>query len=219
MFHGWPPLLGDDIEVLGAQIPGRGARLRERPYRRMAQLIPALVDAIRPRLDVPYGIFGHSLGAIVAFELVRALRRAGSPLPASLVVSARSAPQLPRKLPPIHPLPRAAFIQALEQRYGMADPMLRDPDMAALLYPPLQADMEMFETWVYEAEAPLPVPLVACVGSRDPTATPETLEAWREQTSERFTLHVVDGDHFYPLRNRAPLLGILRDALSSIIGR
>jgi medium-chain acyl-[acyl-carrier-protein] hydrolase len=100
----------------------------------------------------------------------------------------------------------------------VADAMLRDPDLAALLYLPLQADMEILETWVYEAEPPLPVPLVACAGSRDPTATPEALEAWREQTSERFTLHVVEGDHFYPLRNRAPLLGLLRDALSSIIG-
>jgi medium-chain acyl-[acyl-carrier-protein] hydrolase len=216
MFHRWPPQLGDDVEVLGAQLPGRGARLRERPYRRMAHLIPALLEAIRPRLDVPYGIFGHSLGAVVAFELARALRRAGSPLPASLVVSARPAPQLPRELPPLHPLPQTAFLQALERRYGIADPVLREPEMAALLYPPLQADMEILETWAYEAEPPLPVHLVACAGSRDPTVTPEGLEGWREQTSERFTLHLVNGDHFYPLSNPAPLFALLRDALSSI---
>lgn len=215
-FHRWPPQLGEDIEVLGAQLPGRGARLREQPYRRMAQLIPALVEAIQPRLDVPYAVFGHSLGAAVAFEVVRALRRAGSPLPASLVVSARPAPQLPRAQPPIHSLPQAAFLRALEQRYGIADPLLRDPEMAALLYPPLQADMEILETWTCAAEAPLPVPLVACAGKRDPTTTPEALEGWRAQTSERFALHSVDGDHFYPQSNPAPLLALVREALASV---
>jgi medium-chain acyl-[acyl-carrier-protein] hydrolase len=216
VFHRWPPLLGDDIEVLAAQLPGRGARLRERPYRRMVELIPALVEVIRPRLDVPYAVFGHSLGAATAFGLVLALRRAGAPLPASLFVSACPAPQLERELRPIHPLPQAAFLQALEERYGIADGTLRDPDLAALLYPALQADMEVLETWAYQAEDPLPVPLTACVGASDLTVTRDALDAWRAQSSESFTLHLLNGDHFYLLSNPPPLVRLLRDALAGV---
>lgn len=213
-FHRWPASLGEDVEVLGAELPGRGARLGEPGYRRMPELIAALVAATGPRLDVPYAIFGHSLGAAIAFELARALRRAGAPLPAHLVVSARFAPQLPRTLPPVHALPQAAFLRALGARYGVANGALDDPEMAALLYPPLQADMEIFETWAPQAEAPLATPITACGGSRDPTVTRAGVDAWREQTSAGFASHVLDGDHFYLLTDPQPLLGVVRAALS-----
>jgi medium-chain acyl-[acyl-carrier-protein] hydrolase len=188
----------------------------EPAYRRMPELIAAVVAAVEPRLDVPYAVFGHSLGAAVAFELVRALRRAGAPLPAHIVVSARPAPQLARTLPPVHSLPQSEFFRALAARYGIANGALDDPEMASLLYPPLQADMEIFETWVCPAEAPLATPITACVGARDPIVTRDDIDAWREQTSAGFTSHVVDGDHFYLLADAQPLLGIVRAALSSV---
>jgi medium-chain acyl-[acyl-carrier-protein] hydrolase len=215
-FHRWPASLDEDVEVLGTELPGRGSRLREPVYRRMSELVAALVAAVEPRLDVPYALFGHSLGAAVAFELVRALRRAGAPLPAHLVVSARSAPQLPRTLPPLHGLPQAEFFRALSARYGVANGALGNAEMAALLYPPLQADMEIFETWAYQAEAPLATLITACVGSRDPTVTRDGIEAWREQTSAGITCHLLDGDHFYLLADPRPLLGIVRSRLSSV---
>ena len=215
-FHRWHASLGEDVEVLGAELPGRGARLREPAYRRMPELTAAIAAQVTPRLDVPYAVFGHSLGAAVAFELVRALRRTGAPLPAHIVVSARAAPQLPRTLAPIHALPQAAFLRALSARYGVANSALDDPEMAALLYPPLQADMEIFETWAYAPEAPLATPITACVGSRDPTVTRDGAEAWREQTSAGFTSHVLNGDHFYLLTDPQPLLGIVRAALSGV---
>lgn len=215
-FHRWPAAIGEDVEVLGAELPGRGSRLREPAYRRMADLIAGVAAQVEPRLDVPYAVFGHSLGAAVAFELVRTLRRAGAPSPAHLVVSARYAPQVPRTLPAIHTLPQAAFMRALSARYGVANSALDDPEMAALLYPPLQADLEIFETWAYTEEAPLAVPITACVGSRDPTVTREGAEAWRDQTTAGFACHVLQGDHFYIVTDPQPLLGIVRAALRGV---
>jgi len=217
-FHRWPAPLGDNVEVLAVELPGRGGRLREPPHRRMPDLIAALLPAVTARLDVPYVVFGHSLGAAVAFELVRALRRAGAPEPAHLVVSARYAPHLPRTAPPIHALPQAAFLRALADRYGMANGVLDDPEMAAMLYPPLQADMEIFETWACTAEEPLATPITACGGSRDPTVTRDGVEAWRAHTSVGFASHVLAGDHFYLISDPPPLLRVLRTVLDAAAG-
>lgn len=216
LFHPWPPLLDADVEVVAVQLPGRATRRQERPYRRMVHLIPALVEVVRPRLDIPYVIFGHSLGAVVGFELVRALRRAGATLPASLFVSGRVAPQLDRDTRPIHHLPQAAFLRALEDRYGVADRTLRDPEMAAMLYPSLQADMEILETWTYAPDEPLAVPITASGGLRDHLAPRDALDAWREQTVASFALHLFAGDHFYLVNDRAPLLGLVRAALEGV---
>lgn len=216
VFHRWPLSLDADVEVLAAELPGRGTRLREAPYRRMPQLVSAVVEAARPFLDVPYLIFGHSFGAAVAFELALALRSIGAPPPVSLVVSGRRAPHLPSTLPPLHPLPRAAFIQALEARYGVANSVLKDPEMAAMLYPPLQADIETLETWTARTGEPLSAPIIACAGSRDPTVTREGLDAWREHTTATFALHMFSGDHFYLLTDPSALLGTLRAELSGV---
>jgi medium-chain acyl-[acyl-carrier-protein] hydrolase len=212
-FHRWPASLGDDVEVLGLELPGRASRMRELPYRRMPDLIAGVLPAVRARLDVPYVLFGHSLGAGVAFALAQALRGAGAPSPAHLVVSARMAPQVPRTLPPIHALPQPAFLRALAARYGMSNGVLDDPEMADLLFPPLQADLEIHETWSSPAEEPLATPITACVGSRDPTVTRESSEAWREQTSGAFASHVLQGDHFYLISDPQPLLRIVRSVL------
>lgn len=211
MFFPWPQLLGADIEVFAVLLPGRGRRLRERPHRRMEQLIVDLKQAIRPHIDVPYAIVGHSLGASVGFELIRALRREASPLPSHLFVSAGAAPQIPRKASPIHHLPQAKLLATLEERYGSADLALRDPEMADLLFPSIQADIEILETFVYSPEEPIPVPITACGGLDDTSVPRSSLEAWRELTSAGFSLQMFPGDHFYIVRDPAPVLAVLRD--------
>lgn len=214
MFHKWSGFLGEDVEILAVNLPGRGTRLRERPYRRMEQLVAGLVEAVRPRLDVPYAIFGHSLGATIGFELIRALRREGAPLPVGLFVSSRVAPQIPHTARPIHHLPQAVFLSALEERYGIVDRTLSDPEMAALLYPSLQADIEILETYTYSPEEPLPLPMTSHGALGDPSVARSALEAWREQTSGPFSIHMFPGDHFYLMRDPAPLLSHLRNAVA-----
>ncbi|MCK6591966.1 MAG: alpha/beta fold hydrolase [Polyangiaceae bacterium] len=214
VFHKWAAAFGPDVEVLGVQLPGRGMRLREEPHRRIDQLIAALKDAVLPLTDVPYAVFGHSLGSTIGLELARAMRRQNAPLPMHLFVSARTAPQLPPTGEPIHHLPQAAFIAALESRYGIADRALRDPEMAALLYPSLQADIEVLETLKHTPEEPLPIPITAFGALGDPSVKRPALEAWREHTSVRFALHMLEGDHFYLVRDPAPLLAVLRSAVA-----
>lgn len=214
MFHKWSRFFGEDVEVLAVNFPGRGRRFREPPHRRMEHLVASLVEAVRPRLDVPYAVFGHSLGSTIGFELIRALRREGAPLPVGLFVSARIAPQNPHPARAIHHLPQDAFLSSLEERYGIADQTLRDPEMAALLYPSLQADIEILETYTYTPEAPLPLPITTYGALGDTSVARSALEAWREQTSGPFSIQLFPGDHFYLMRDPEPLLSHLRQAVA-----
>jgi medium-chain acyl-[acyl-carrier-protein] hydrolase len=212
-FHKWGALVDSDIEVLAAQLPGRGRRLPEEPCRRMTQLAVSLADAIAPLTDIPYAVFGHSLGASAGFEVIRELRRRGAPLPLHFFASARPAPHLPQKYGAIHHLPQAAFFSALEERYGMADDALRDPELAALLYPSLKADFEILATWDYQPGEPIQVPLTALGALQDKHAERHELEAWREHTTGPFSIHMFPGGHFYWLTDPTPLLSRMRGAL------
>lgn len=170
--HHWPKHLSEDVELAAVQLPGRSYRLGEPPYRR----IEALLLALEPVLcelctDLPYVLFGHSMGALVAYELAERLRRSGRPLPAALVVSGRRAPHLPSIRPAVHDASDRVFIAALEEYQGMPQRVLRDPDMLAMVLPALRADFELMEHHVPVQYEPLAIPIIACGGECDPTAS------------------------------------------------
>src|SRR5438552_2333015 len=117
-FRTWAEGLPPEVELCPVQLPGREGRLRETPFTRIAPLVAALVTALRGYLDTPYAFFGHSLGALVGFELARALRRTGGPGPRGLLVSAYRAPDLPDPDPPLHLLSSPAFWDELRRLNG-----------------------------------------------------------------------------------------------------
>src|SRR5262249_42750474 len=94
IFHGWQQDLPRTIEVTPVHLPGRGKRIREKPFTELTALAEVLTGEISPHVDKPYALFGHSLGAIIAFEVARGLRRRGLPLPRRLFVSGCRAAQL-----------------------------------------------------------------------------------------------------------------------------
>ena len=126
-FHSLAALLPRDIEMLTVQLPGRESRLSEPPFRRMAPLIDALTDATVPLLgDKPYALFGHSMGALIAYELGRAFERERLPLPRTTIVSGRRAPSVPNTESPLHLLPDDQFVDALIARYDAIPRVIRD---------------------------------------------------------------------------------------------
>lgn len=206
-FVPWRRLLPPTVALHVVQLPGRESRLREPAYRRMTPLVDALAPVLAPLLDRPYAFFGHSMGALVAFESARALRRRGAPLPVSLMVSGRRAPQLPDRASPLHPLDDAAFVQAMIQRYnGIPRLILDEPELMEIFLPILRADVELFESYVADDEAPLATPIVAFGGESDPHATLDELRAWQEQSSAGFRLRSFPGDHFYLQPQREALV-------------
>ena len=163
----------------------------------------------------PMVFFGHSLGAMLAFELSRELRDRGASLPVHLVVSSRSGPTVPDPRPPLHGLSDDAFIEAMSSRYGgIPDVILRAPELLQIFLPALRADMTLHETHRHTASSPLPVPISAWCGRADPAVSADALASWGAQTSVSFSQRWFDGGHFYI----QPQSGEVLDALAALAG-
>src|ERR1044072_860665 len=113
-YRPWTKALPPEIDVCAIQLPGRGNRLREPPLTKMSLAVDLAGREIVSLLDRPYAFFGHSMGAILAFEVVRLLRRSGHQSPAHLFVSGHKAPQIPKTEPFTYNLPDAEFIAELQ---------------------------------------------------------------------------------------------------------
>jgi len=217
VFYQWSNILPPAIEVCAVQYPGRGTRMSEPPITRMADLVQALSPLFPAFFDKPFAFFGHSLGAVAAFELARALRRHYDALPVHLIVSGHSAPQIPDRRPPIHNLPDEAFIAELRKLNGTPEEVLQNQELVSLLLPILRADFELSETYVYQPDEPLATPLAAFGGLGDPFINREELEAWEIHTTAGFRLRMFPGDHFYLNTNRALLLQALARELAPYV--
>ncbi len=205
IFRVWPSALPADIEACPIQLPGRGNRLRERPFTDLSSLIEVLAQTLSSLLDKPFAIFGHSLGALVGFELARQFRRQYGVSPARLFVSAGCAPQTPRRGSPIHTLPAKEFLAEVRRLNGIPKEVLEHEELMEIVIPLLRADFALYETYVYSAEPPLNCPISAFGGLQDSKVTRSDLEAWRDQTTRAFSLRMLPGDHFF-LNTTQPLL-------------
>jgi surfactin synthase thioesterase subunit len=197
IYRGWAASLPADLEVCPVQLPGRESRLRDEAFTRSEAMVPELADALRPYMDLPFVFFGHSMGALIAFELSRELRRRGQALPLHLFVSGRRPPHLPPREEPIHALPEPEFLDKLRELNGTPEEVLRHEELMRLLIPLLRADFSVNETYAYSEEEPFDFGISAFGGLGDEEVTREDVEAWRQQTQGRFRMRMLPGDHFF----------------------
>jgi medium-chain acyl-[acyl-carrier-protein] hydrolase len=197
VFRGWARLLPPNVEVCAVALPGRAARLRERPRDRLGPLADELVSALLELPPGPFAFFGHSFGGLLCFEVARRLHRLGTPLPKRLFVSACPPPHLPPPGPDVHRLPNGAFKGRVRELGGIPLPVLQCPELIDLLLPILRADLTAFETHVHEPGPPAPIPMTILGGASDPLASKEALDGWRRHTSESIEVRVFPGDHFF----------------------
>jgi len=191
--------------------------MREPCHERLAPLVDELIPAISPELDRPFALFGHSMGALIAYELTRALRSQGLPTPRLLVASGRSAPQLPRRRRPIHDLPEPEFREELRRLNGTPQAVLDHNELMSLFSPVIRADLAMNETYIYQEQPPLDLPLLALGGDDDPWVTPPELMAWGEQAQGSFTMENVPGDHFFLQGASREVLAIVSHHLARVM--
>jgi len=215
IFRTWPDGLPADVEVCPVQCPGRGTRLTETPFTQLSPLVQALAQALVPLLDKPFAFFGHSLGALVAFELARRLRRQSGVQPARLFVSADRAPQIPPRDRPIHALPEREFLLELRRLNGVPGKVLENAELMEIMLPVLRADFAVYETYVYSTEPPLDCFISSFGGLQDHRVSRGDLEAWRDQTSVSFSLRMFPGDHFFLNTTQPLLLQVLSQELRS----
>lgn len=197
IFRTWSGRLPDHVEVCPVQFPGRGTRLMEKPFTQLLPLVETLAQVLIPLLDKPFAFFGHSLGALVGFELARQIRSQSGVQPVRLFVSAARAPQVPHRDRPTYALPEGEFLEELRRLNGTPGELLENAELMQIMIPVLRADFAVSQTYVYAAEPPLACGISSFGGVQDHRVTCDDLAAWRNQTSASCALHMFPGDHFF----------------------
>ncbi len=217
VYRAWADVLPPAIEVCPIQLPGRENQLKQPPFTDLLRLSQTLAEALEPYLDRPFAFLGHSMGALVGFEVIRELRRRQAPLPLHLVVSGRRAPQIPHGGSAIHQWPDDEFIAALQQFGGTSPVVWQNAELRQLFLPILRADFAMLETYRYRPEAPIACPISAFGARQDPETRDDRLPAWRDQTSQIFNLRLFPGGHFFIKQEQAAYLQAVMRSLAECL--
>ena len=175
--------------------------------------------SLLPYLNKPFAFFGHSMGALISFELARLLRRGGQPEPNHLFISARRAPQIPDLEPPSYNLPHEEFIAELRRLNGTPREILEHPEMLQLMIPILRADFRVCQTYSYLPEAPLECSMTVYGGEEDLDITPEHLEAWKVHTQGSFNMRLLPGDHFFLHHSQKSMLQLISYELHRLVSK
>jgi medium-chain acyl-[acyl-carrier-protein] hydrolase len=217
-FSKWLRSLPAGVELSSVEYPGHGSRLREPPSQTLEEIITHAARDVLPLLEVPFAFFGHSMGALVAFEIARRFAAGAGPIPRRLFLSARGAPHLPRRQRPSRStLPAADLIKVMLELGGSAQVIAENEELINLFLPPLRADLRALETWEYKEGPPLTIPF-SLFGAADDTAAPwPRVEAWEALTTAPTNKHLFSGGHFYIQDNYPAVVATIMEELRSVL--
>jgi medium-chain acyl-[acyl-carrier-protein] hydrolase len=214
-FAAWTELLGSSVDLAIVRLPGRESRIREPFCRSAVEAAELAAGELAALTDLPLALFGHSMGAIIAFEIARRLRQIGM-LPVMLAVSGWRAPSLPGPLPRLAHLPVDEFALAIQDRFGAVPrAVLEDRELLSLLIPTLRADVGLVEQYGYRGDLPLSCPIAAYGGDADPHATESDLRQWGRETSGAHHVRMFRGGHFFIQSARDEVLAHLKRDLAA----
>lgn len=211
-FHPLAQAIGPGVEVRSVQYPGRQDRRHEPLIDDVRTLADRISVALRPLTDRPIALFGHSMGAAVAFEV--GLRLAGPPV--ALFVSGRTAPSRHRSGGYDHLLGDAELLAAVARLGGTDQAISDDEELRRMILPAIRNDYRAIERYPGSADAALDCPIVACTGDADPKATVAEVRGWATHTTKEFDLRVFAGGHFYLNRHQAELTALIEDRLAAV---
>ena len=216
----WAQYFETQAEVFAAQLPGRGKRFNETPATVLQTLIESLMQAIIPLMDKPCVFFGHSMGAILAYELCLKLHSENKTLPSILMLSACNPPHFKtEKSTPLHTLPSAQFWQAVHQINGTPNEVFKNTELLELVEPALRADFKIAGDWHQQNKSHqpiLPIPIKLFGGLKDKSISKENLSAWRDYSVNTAPPQFLKGDHFFINDAESGLLPLISTSLLSI---
>lgn len=218
VYRNFLPFLDERVELCALELPGRGRRFGEKLFTNLKDLVFAMQVEIQAQQDMPYAFLGHSMGSLIAFEWARLIRQSSLPMPRLLILSAFGAPHLTRtQNKMLHLLPDAGLLAEIERLQGTPEQVLKHQELMALLLPMIRADLQMVETYRYEAQAPLETPMLIMGGDADPEVEASRLKAWKDQSAGKFECQFFSGDHFYIQSAREEVLKKLNQEIQSVL--
>ncbi|MEV0031509.1 alpha/beta fold hydrolase [Nocardia sp. NPDC050793] len=212
-FSEWAQLLPDDIELAAVQLPGRQNRIAEDPAVDVAQLVESLVSELSPILDGRFAFFGHSCGAVLAFETACALRDRGLPTADHLFLSAQPEPGMRDSVRRLHDLSDAELAAEMVRLGGLDPEVAANEAVMSILLPSVRADFTLWELHRPEPGAKLTCPITVLTGESDPRTPLHTVGGWREYTSGEFDIRLFPGGHFYFQSSGSDVVRLIGDTL------
>jgi medium-chain acyl-[acyl-carrier-protein] hydrolase len=213
-FLSWQAALDPAIEVCAVQLPGRGTRIAEAAMSSMPALLRALAPVIAEHGDLPYAFFGHSVGALIGFELARYLQIHGVTGPMHLFMSGCQAPQHRSPSRQLHTLPDAALIEALRDYNGTPPGVLESQELMALLLPAIRVDFAIAESYRYRPGPLLRIPISVFSGTQDDNKGPGQIDGWKSETTGACEIYTFEGGHFFVTTRRDDVLKQLNAELT-----
>jgi len=215
-FAQWQAELDPAIEVCAIQLPGRGSRFGEAPSRSMPELVLRIAERVAAQRDLPFAFFGHSLGALMAFEVASYCHRHGLPMPEHLFASGCNAPQFRSPPKNLHLYTDANLISALQGYKGTPPDVLRNTELMTLLLPMVRADFSLAENYQYRPRARLAIPISVLAGRSDEYTTEEQVNGWERETTGPCNVHWFEGDHFFLNTERRAVLDCVGAGLADL---
>ncbi len=212
-YREWSKDLIDNADLVAIQLPGRENRFSEPLINNVSEIVNQLSLDFNDYLDKPCVFFGHSIGALIAFEFARILRKNKIRQIKYLIISGTKAPQVPLKRTPIHNLPDSELIEKIRQYNGIPNYILEDKELMAIFLPIIRADFCVSETYSYNGEPPLTYPITALGGLDDNTFDSNDLLKWQEQTNSSFEHQLLPGDHFFIKSSNQQVINIVNKVL------
>lgn len=208
-YRGWSAGLPAHVEVCPIQLPGRDARFSEPAFRTIKELVPVLADALAPLFDLPFALYGHSMGSVLAFELAHELRARGVGVPVALFPAAHVPPTVPheRVMSAEPDVELIAYVKKLS-----STPLLEHPELLQLILRTLRCDLSLCDTYTYQTRPALPCPVTAFGGLDDMSRA--ELEGWAAETDGPFEVEMLPGGHFFLAEQRTRLLELLSEKLA-----
>ncbi|WNV85521.1 alpha/beta fold hydrolase [Umezawaea sp. Da 62-37] len=218
VFRGWEAAVPDGVEVLAARLPGRADRWREEPFTDLDLLVDALAEPVSRYVDEPFAFFGHSMGALISFELARRLRRDHGREPAYLFVASCNPPLADVPMPVLASLDDEGLRAKLAD-LGLADDVLAEEELMEVMLPLVRADLHIADGYVDRDGEPLSCPMTAFRGRRDPMVDEADMAQWARGTTGPFALRSVEGAHLFDDPGWRDVLTAVSDELDSALLR
>ena len=210
VFRGWPERLPNGVELCAITLPGRGSRDHEAPESDIFSIASELADAIGQRSDARFAFFGHSMGALLAYEVARELRARGQALPVHLFLSARCAAHcVAPRTTPVDAMSNDDLVEHLTALGGTPREILNDSRVMNIIMPMIRADFRALDRWRYRRQRPLRIPISALAGRGDATVDVDSVREWRQHTESEFRFYILEGAHFFLHSEEPALLNLI----------
>lgn len=218
-YRPWAALLPDHVELIGVQLPGREDRFHSMPIDDLPTVLDELPAEIAAACDdgADWAVFGHSLGAVLACEVARALITTHRQVPPRhlLVSGCRALHLVHRNRQPVHDLSDLELIEHMRTLNGTPEEILADPTVMAVLVRLVRADYSLFDQYRYPGGSRLTCPITVFAGDADPSTSPDTVEPWDQLTTGPCEVHTLPGDHFFVNQSRDLLVRLISRAVAS----